>query len=79
MGEAVIDARGRIVIPNEVRTRLRLRPEQKLRVSARGQEIILTPEVDTEAFVSRLKGCVKKSKVKPGELKSIWGVDHPHD
>jgi AbrB family looped-hinge helix DNA binding protein len=79
MGEAVIDERGRIVIPNEIRAELKLRPEQKLRISTNGKELVLSPEIGVEEFVSGLKGCVHGSKVKPGDLKTIWGVDHPHD
>ena len=78
MGEAVIDERGRIVIPNEVRAELSLRPEQKLRVSTRGRELILSPAIGTDEFISHLKGCVRGSKVKPEDLKDVWGVGHPH-
>jgi AbrB family looped-hinge helix DNA binding protein len=78
MGEAVIDERGRIVIPTEIRTELNLRPEQKLRVSTRGKELVLSPEVGVDEFISQLKGCVRGSKVRPEDLKAIWGVDHPH-
>lgn len=79
MGEATIDERGRIVIPNEVRAKLHLRPEQRLRVTAKGQEIVLTPEIDREEFVTQLRGCVRGSKVKPEDLKGIWDVGHSHD
>ena len=75
----MLDERGRIVIPSEVRSKMHLRPEQKLRVSAKGREIILTPEVDAADFVSQLKGCVRGSKVRAEDLKTLWGVDHPHD
>ncbi len=78
MGEAVIDERGRIVIPSDIRSELKLRPEQKLRLEKRGREIVLRPSVDSEEFVAQLKGCVSKSKVKVEDLKIIWGVEHPH-
>jgi AbrB family looped-hinge helix DNA binding protein len=78
VGEAVIDERGRIVIPNEIRAELKLRPEQKLRISTNGKELVLSPEIGVEEFISGLKGCVHGSKVKPEDLKTIWGVDHPH-
>jgi AbrB family looped-hinge helix DNA binding protein len=78
MGEAVIDERGRIVIPNEIRAELNLRPEQKLKVMPRGRELVLSPAVGTEEFISQLKGCIHGSKVKPEELKTIWGESHPH-
>jgi AbrB family looped-hinge helix DNA binding protein len=78
MGEAVIDERGRIVIPNEIRAELKLRPEQKLKVSTNGKELVLSPETGLEEFISGLKGCIHGSKVKPEDLKLIWGVEHPH-
>jgi AbrB family looped-hinge helix DNA binding protein len=78
MGEAVIDERGRIVIPNEIREELKLRPEQKLRISTKGRDLVLSPEVGAEEFISQLKGCVRGSKVKPEDLKAIWGVGLAH-
>ena len=78
MGEAVIDERGRIVIPNEIRSEMKLRPEQRLRVSTKGEELVLSPEIGTDEFVAGLRGCVRGSKVKPEQLKEIWGVGHPH-
>jgi len=78
MGEAVIDERGRIVIPNEIRAELNLRPDQKLRISTKNKELVLTPEMGVEEFITGLKGCIRGSKVKPEDLKSIWGADHPH-
>jgi len=78
MGEATIDERGRIVIPNEVRAELNLRPEQKLRVSTKGRELVLSPEVGADEFIAQLNGCVHGSAVKPEELKAIWGVGHDH-
>ena len=78
MGEAVIDERGRIVIPNEIRTELKLRPDQRLRISTKGKELLLSPEASIDEFISELKGCVHGSKTKAEELKAIWGVEHPH-
>lgn len=78
MGEAVIDERGRVVIPNEIRTELNLRPEQRLKVSTRNGDLILSPATRPEDFASELRGCVLGSKMKPEELKAIWGVSHSH-
>jgi AbrB family looped-hinge helix DNA binding protein len=78
MGEATIDERGRIVIPNQAREELQLRPDQRLRISTRGEELVLTPEVGLDEFISGLRGCVHGSKIKPEDLKAVWGVDHPH-
>ena len=79
MGEAVIDDRGRIVIPNEVREELNLRPEQRLKVVPKGRGLVLTPEIGAEEFIAKLKGCVHGSKVRPEDLKKIWGEAHAHD
>lgn len=79
MGEAAIDDRGRIVIPSEIRAELNLRPEQRLRIEAKGGELILRPSIDADEFISQLRGCVSGSKLKAEELKDIWGVRHPHD
>jgi AbrB family looped-hinge helix DNA binding protein len=78
MGEAVIDERGRIVIPNEIRSELKLRPEQKLRISKKGRDLLLSPEVSADEFISELRGCVHGSKIKAADLKNIWGVGHTH-
>lgn len=78
MGEAVIDERGRIVIPGKLRAELKLRRGQKLRTERRGRDLVLHPGVNPEDFIRELKGCVPKSKVDLEELKSIWGVEHPH-
>jgi AbrB family looped-hinge helix DNA binding protein len=78
MGEAVIDDRGRIVIPNEVRAELNLRPEQKLKVTSSGRDLVLSPSVGPDEFIAQLKGCVRGSKVKPEDLKAIWGEGHAH-
>ncbi len=75
-GETEIDERGRVVIPSELREKLKLRPAQKLRVEARDHELILRTVLDPEEFIKEMKGCVSGSKVKPDELKEIWGAKH---
>lgn len=77
-GETDIDERGRIVIPRELREKLKLRPAQKLRVEAKDHELILRAVLDPEEFIKEMKGCVSGSKVKPEELKEIWGEKHSH-
>ena len=74
----MIDERGRFVIPNEIRNEMKLRPEQRLRISTKGEELVLSPEVGMDEFVSGLRGCIHGSKIKPERLKEIWGVGHPH-
>ena len=77
-GETDIDERGRVVIPRELREKLKLRPAQKLKVEARDHELILRTVLDPEEFIKEMKGCVSRSRAKPEELKEIWGVKHSH-
>ena len=77
-GETDIDERGRVVIPRDLREKLKLRPAQKLRVEARDHELVLRTVLSPEDFIKEMKGCVSRSKTKPEELKEIWGVKHSH-
>jgi len=67
-----LEERGRVLIPKSFREELQLKPKQKLIVERRGGEIVLRPSIDLKKFSLELKGCVKKSKVKPEEIKKIW-------
>ena len=78
MGLTSLDDRGRVLIPKELREKLGLRPDQRFLVEVRGEEIVLKPTLDAEKFIAELKGCVHGSRIKPRELKEIWGVKHAH-
>jgi AbrB family looped-hinge helix DNA binding protein len=67
-----LEERGRIIIPKTVREELKLKPGQKLLVERRDSEIVLKPAIDLKRFSAELKGCVKKSRIKPEELKKMW-------
>ena len=56
MGEAVIDDRGGIVIPKEVREELDLPPERRLGAVPKGRGLVLTPEIGAEGFIAGLEG-----------------------
>jgi len=43
-----------------------------------GEEIVLKPMLDVEKFIAELRGCVRGSRIRPRELKEIWGVKHAH-
>ena len=70
--EVEIEERGRILIPKELREEMKLKSGQKLLIERRGKEIIMKPSINSKEFVSELRGCVKKSKIKPMEIKKIW-------
>jgi len=78
MGLTSLDDRGRVVIPKELREKQGLRPDQRFLVEVRGEEIVLKPALDAEKFIAELKGCVHGSRIKPHELKEIWGIKDAH-
>lgn len=67
-----LEERGRIIIPKSLREELELKPGQKLLIERRDGEIVLKPAIDLKRFSLELRGCVKKSKIRPEELKKIW-------
>jgi len=66
-----LEERGRIVIPKSIREQLKIRAGQKLLIEKRNNEIVLKLTTDMGDLI-RLRGCVKKSKTKPLEVKKIW-------
>lgn len=74
--EAVIDRKGRIVIPRELRKELGLREGSRIRLAREDKKIVMTTPVSPEEFVREMEGCVKEgspiSKINPLELKKIW-------
>ena len=78
MGTTSVDERGRIIIPKEIRMKLDLRPDRKLTVELRGDEIVVRPVLRVDDVARSLKGCVRGSRVRPEELKNIWGIEHAH-
>ena len=70
--EVEIEERGRILIPKELREEMKLKSGQKLSIERRGKEIVMKPAINSKKFVSELSGCIKKSRIKPMEIKKIW-------
>ena len=68
----VMEERGRILIPKSLREELELKPGKKILIEKRDSEIVLKPAIDLKRFTLELRGCVKKSKIKPEEIKRIW-------
>ena len=77
MTETTIDSKGRIVIPQEVRRRLRLAEGSRVEVRvAEDGSIIVMSSVGPAEFFKRTEGLLKRgSKAKaadPLRLKEIW-------
>ncbi len=72
VGTVRVEERGRIVIPKDIRDKLRLRPGTILEVNEKNGIIVMRPKKDFELFKKELKGCVKHSVIHPLEVKNIW-------
>ncbi len=72
MGKSIIEERGRVIIPKEIRKELNLKPGQEVIFERKEGSILMKPAVDQKKFFSELRGCVKKSKIRPGDIKEIW-------
>lgn len=73
MGNIVVDDRGRILIPKDIRNKIGLRPGQQIRIQLQDNAALITPTSNKETL-KQLKGCVKTSNLDPLTLKNLWGV-----
>ncbi len=74
MGKSVIEERGRVLIPKDIREELKLKPGQHVIVEKGKNCITIRPATDPKQFSSELRGCIKKSKINPRDIKNIWRV-----
>ena len=72
MGKSIIEERGRVLIPKELRDELKLKPGQHVLVEKGKDCVTIRPAADLKHFSSELRGCVKKSRIDPREIKHIW-------
>ncbi|MBI2184261.1 MAG: AbrB/MazE/SpoVT family DNA-binding domain-containing protein [Thaumarchaeota archaeon] len=74
--EAVIDKKGRVVIPKQLREKLRLRNQTKVRLTLDDGKLIIAKTVTPEEFINKMEGCIKEDtllpKTNPLDLKRIW-------
>lgn len=74
--EAVVDKKGRIVIPVHLRQELGLREGAKVRLALEEGKILIMRPVTPEEFIHEMEGCIKEDspipKINPLELKKIW-------
>jgi len=74
--EAIIDTKGRIVIPRQLREKLNLREGSKVRLTLEEGKIVIIKPITPEEFIHEMEGSVKEGspipKINPLELKKIW-------
>lgn len=73
MSEAVVDNKGRVSIPKEIREELSVREGTRLRVMLEGDRILLIPPVDREEFIKEMEGVVRRRLPEdPLKVKRVW-------
>jgi len=76
LSEAVVDSKGRVLIPEKIRKKVGIVAGTKLRISTQDRVVILTMSKDPSEFIHETEGVIKgDSRVKasdPLKLKEIW-------
>jgi len=73
---SIVDDKGRIIIPEDVRKRLGIRKGSKVKVSLKGDKVVINSMLDAKQFIDKMEGFIKEGskveKVDPLKLKEIW-------
>jgi bifunctional DNA-binding transcriptional regulator/antitoxin component of YhaV-PrlF toxin-antitoxin module len=77
MTESVLDSKGRVLIPEEMRKKARLTTGSKLKLRLEGADTLkITKSIPPKQFIEDLEGVIKKGspvkKEDPLKLKEIW-------
>lgn len=74
--EAVIDSKGRVAIPKQLRESLDLREGTKVKLLLEEGKIVIMKPVAPEEFIREMEGFIKEGspiqKANPLKLKEIW-------
>ena len=72
--EVVVDCKGRVLIPKEVRDRVGLQLGGKARLKVEKDTIVIMPPISPEEFIEEMEGCIKEGTptIDPLELKKMW-------
>jgi len=76
MSEVVVDSKGRIVIPEDVRKKLGLRSGSRVKVRVEQGAVVITKGVEAKEFIKEMEGFLKEGSpvqaTDPLRLKEIW-------
>jgi AbrB family looped-hinge helix DNA binding protein len=72
--EVVVDCKGRILIPKEIRDRVGLQLRGKARLKVERGKVIIMPPISPEEFIKEMEGCIQEgnAKIDPLRLKEMW-------
>jgi AbrB family looped-hinge helix DNA binding protein len=70
----IVDSKGRLLIPKEMRKKVGLRVGGKARLRIENNNIVIIPLVSPEGFIKEMEGCLKEGKptLDPFDVKKIW-------
>ena len=78
MEEVKVDAKKRIILPEDIRRKSGIKTGSKLRVTIKDGSVVLTKSVSPEQLVEGMEGMLKKdspvSVSDPLKLKEIWSA-----
>lgn len=80
MEEVIVDDRGRILIPKEIRERIGLQPGSGARLEVEDNRLIITPPLSPEEFIRQMEGFITEGEpsLQPLKLKEIWEQPRNH-
>jgi AbrB family looped-hinge helix DNA binding protein len=72
--EVIVDSKGRVLIPKEIRDKVGLRVGGKARLKVEKENIIIMPPISPEEFIKELEGCIREGAptIDPLKLKKMW-------
>lgn len=76
MSKITVDENGRIMIPEDERKALGLKPGMTVEIERKGEKLIIKKIIPFKEFITKLKGCITEKsaekEINPLELKNIW-------
>ena len=72
--EVIIDHKGRVLIPKEIRDKAGLKPGGKARLKIEKENIVISAPVSPDEFIKEMEGCITESTptIDPLDLKKMW-------
>jgi AbrB family looped-hinge helix DNA binding protein len=76
MTTTVVDNKGRIVVPKQLRNEMRISEGSRVSVQIEKERLVVSRAVDPDEFIAEMEGFVEKGSrvplVNPLSLKHIW-------
>ncbi len=71
-----VDDKGRIILPEDVRKKLGMRKGSKVKVSLKGDKVVIASTIGSKQFIDKMEAFIKEGskieKIDPLKLKEIW-------